>query len=39
MRSKLNMKRACTTNDIIYWGVSAVVLVLMLFTKWYPSDY
>ena len=28
MRSKLNIKRACTTKDIIYWGVSAVVLVL-----------
>ena len=45
IRSKLNLKTACTTTMpieficIIYWGVSAVVLVLMLFTKWYPSEY
>ena len=46
MRSRLNLKTACTTTmppefiDIIYWGVSAVgSLVHMLFTKWYPSKY
>ena len=26
-------------NAIKHWDVSAVVLVLMMFTKWYPSDY
>ena len=45
MRLRLNLKTACTTTmppqfiDMIYWGVSAVVLVLMLLTKWYPSEY
>ena len=44
MRLRLNLKTACTTTmppefiDIIYWSVSAVVLVLMLFTKWGPSN-
>ena len=41
MRLRLNLKTACTTTmppqfiDITHWDVSAVVLVLMLFTKWY----
>ena len=44
MRLRLNLKRACTTTmpplfiDITHWDVSAVVLVLMLFTKWGPSN-
>ena len=42
MRSRLNFKTVCTTTmppwfiDITHWDVSAVVLVLMLFTKWIP---
>ena len=45
MRSRLNLQTACTTVttmppwfiDITHWDVSAVFLVLMLLTKWYPS--
>ena len=42
MRSRLNFKTACTTTmppqfiDITHWDVSAVILVLMMFTKLDP---
>ena len=45
MKSRLNLTTACTTTmppeliDITHWDVSAVVLVLMLFTKWGLSNH
>ena len=44
-RSRLKLKTACTTimsiklTNITHWDVSAVVLVVMLFTKWYLLEY
>ena len=41
---EVKFETACTTTmppyfiDITHWDVSAVVLVLMLFTKWGPSN-
>ena len=45
MRLRFNLKTAYATRmppwfiDITHWDVSAVVLVLMLLTKWHPSEY